>query len=80
MANLLPFRDINVHASPTHYAFTSPSTPSAPKLVIERPTGDIRLSEGPLSGSQRVSSISGILGIVRLKLGKSSSPWRGVQG
>ena len=70
MATLLPFRDINVHASPSHYAFTSPSTPSAPTLVIERPTGDLRLNDGPLVGSQRVSAIAGILGLVQLKLGK----------
>jgi phosphatidylinositol 4-phosphatase len=69
MAAILPFRDINVHASPSHYAFSSPSTPSAPTLVIQRPNGDIRLHDGKLSGSQRVSSIAGILGILTLKLG-----------
>lgn len=66
----LPFRDINVHASASHYAFTSPSTPSAPTLVIERPSGDIRLNNGNLLGSKRVSSIAGILGIIKLKLDK----------
>ncbi|ETN38362.1 uncharacterized protein HMPREF1541_06397 [Cyphellophora europaea CBS 101466] len=66
----LPFRDINVHASTSHYAFTSPSTPSAPTLVIERPSGDIRLNNGSLLGSKRVSSIAGILGIIKLKLDK----------
>ncbi|KPI45836.1 Phosphoinositide phosphatase SAC1 [Cyphellophora attinorum] len=66
----LPFRDINVHASASHYAFTSPSTPSAPTLVIERPSGDIRLNNGALLGSKRVSSIAGILGIIKLKLDK----------
>ncbi|KIW20778.1 hypothetical protein PV08_01356 [Exophiala spinifera] len=70
MANLLPFRDINVHASTSHYAFTSPSTPSAPTLVVERPSGDIRLNDGSLLGAKRVSSIAGILGIVKLKLDK----------
>ncbi|RMZ86879.1 hypothetical protein DV736_g5899, partial [Chaetothyriales sp. CBS 134916] len=70
MANLLPFRDINVHASPSHYAFTSPSTPSVPTLVVERPSGDVRLNNGPLLGSKRVSSIAGILGIIKLKLDK----------
>ena len=65
-----PFRDINVHASTSHYAFTSPSTPSAPTLVVERPSGDIRLNDGQLLGSKRVSSIAGILGIVKLKLDK----------
>ncbi|KIV78252.1 hypothetical protein PV11_09989 [Exophiala sideris] len=70
MANLLPFRDINVHASASHYAFTSPSTPSAPTLVVERPSGDIRLNDGALLGAKRVSSIAGILGIIKLKLDK----------
>ena len=67
---LLPFRDINVHSSTTHYAFTSPSTPSAPTLVIDRPSGDIRLNDGQLLGGKRVSSIAGILGIIKLKLDK----------
>ena len=70
MASLLPFRDINVHASTSHYAFTSPSTPAAPTLVIERPSGDIRLNDGQLLGSKRVSSIAGILGVIKLKLDK----------
>ena len=70
MAGLLPFRDINVHASPSHYAFASPSTPSVPTLVVERPSGDIRLHDGTLLGTQRVSSIAGVLGIVQLKLDK----------
>lgn len=70
MTSLLPFRDINVHSSPSHYAFISPSTPSAPTLVVERPSGDIRLNDGPLLGSKRVSSIAGILGIIKLKLDK----------
>ncbi|KKY19509.1 putative phosphoinositide phosphatase [Phaeomoniella chlamydospora] len=70
MAGLLPFRDINVHASNSHYAFTSPSTPSAPTLVIERPSGNIRLNDGSLLGAKRVSSIAGILGIIKLKLDK----------
>ena len=66
---MLPFRDVNLHASPSHYAFTSPSTPHAPTLVVDRPTGDLRLSDGPLSGAKRISSIAGILGILKLKLG-----------
>ena len=66
---LLPFRDINVHSSPSHYAFSSPSTPSAPTLVIDRPGGDIRLHDGKLLGSKRVSSVAGILGIIKLRLG-----------
>jgi phosphatidylinositol 4-phosphatase len=70
MANLLPFRDINVHASTSHYAFTSPSNSSAPTLVVERPSGDVRLNNGSLLGAKRVSSIAGILGIIKLKLDK----------
>lgn len=69
MASLLPFRDVNVHASNSHYAFTSPSSPSAPTLVVERPSGDLRLNDGSLLGAKRVSSIAGILGMIRLKLG-----------
>jgi hypothetical protein len=69
MSALLPFRDINVHASSTHYAFSSPSSPSAPTLVVERPSGDIRLHDGKLLGGQRVTSIQGILGIISLRLG-----------
>jgi hypothetical protein len=68
-AATLPFRDINVHSSPSHYAFSSPSTPNAPTLVIDRPTGDIRLNDGKLLGTRRVSSIAGILGIISLRLG-----------
>ncbi|KIW84234.1 hypothetical protein Z517_03484 [Fonsecaea pedrosoi CBS 271.37] len=70
MANLLPFRDINVHASTSHYAFTSPSNSSAPTLVVERPSGDIRLNDGSLLGAKRVTSVAGILGIIKLKLDK----------
>ena len=69
MGILLPFRDINVHASASHYAFTSPSTPSAQTLVVERPSGDLRLNDGPLLGAKRVSSIAGILGMIKLRLG-----------
>ncbi|KAI9930967.1 hypothetical protein ASPWEDRAFT_124494 [Aspergillus wentii DTO 134E9] len=67
---ILPFRDINLHASPSHYAFTSPSSPNSPSLVVERPTGDLRLNDGTLSGAKRISSIAGILGIIKLKLDK----------
>ena len=67
--NLLPFRDINVHASSSHYAFTSPSSPSAQTLVVARPSGDIRLNDGALLGAKRVSSIAGILGMIKLRLG-----------
>lgn len=73
MSALLPFRDINVHASSTYYAFSSPSSPDAPTLLVERPTGDLRLNNGKLTGGHRVSSISGILGIVKLRLGKPFS-------
>ncbi|KAF7506380.1 hypothetical protein GJ744_011846 [Endocarpon pusillum] len=68
--SLQPFRDVNVHASTSHYAFTSPSTPNAPTLVIDRPSGDIRLNDGSLLGAKRVSSIAGVLGIIKLKLDK----------
>ncbi|QGA19398.1 hypothetical protein EYB26_007087 [Talaromyces marneffei] len=67
---VLPFKDINLHSSPSHYAFTSPSTPNAPTLVVDRPNGDLRLNDGILLGSKRVSSIAGILGIIKLKLDK----------
>ena len=74
MSVALPYRDINVHSSPSHYAFSSPSSPSAPPLVVDRPSGDIRLHDGKLLGSKRVSSIAGILGIIKLRLGMRSSP------
>ncbi|SZE99522.1 unnamed protein product [Blumeria hordei] len=63
-----PFRDINVHASSSHYAFTSPSSPSSPTLVIDRSSGNIRLNDGLLIGGKRISSIAGILGIIKLRL------------
>lgn len=66
---MVPFRDINVHASGSHYAFTSPSSPQAQTLVVERPSGDLRLNDGALLGAKRVSSIAGILGMIKLKLG-----------
>jgi hypothetical protein len=69
----LPFRDINIHASTSHYAFTSPSSPSAPTLVVDRPSGDLRLNDGALLGGKRVSSIAGILGMIKLRLGTFSS-------
>ncbi|KAG9247543.1 SacI homology domain-containing protein [Calycina marina] len=65
-----PFRDINVHASANHYAFTSPSSPTAPTLVVDRPSGDLSLNVGALLGGKRVSSIAGILGMVKLRLDK----------
>jgi phosphatidylinositol 4-phosphatase len=70
MSARLPFRDLNVYASSSHYAFTSPSSPDAPTLVIDRPSGDLRLNDGKLTSGNRVSSISGILGIIKLRLGK----------
>lgn len=73
MSGLSPFRDINVTASEAHYTFRSPSTPDAPALVITRPSGDMRLADVPALGGKRVTSIAGILGIVRLKLGSSPS-------
>ena len=71
MATNVPFRDINVHASSTHYTFTSPSNPSAPSLIVDRPSGRCWLSGKPMLGGKRVTSISGILGIVSLRLGTS---------
>lgn len=73
MRTLVPFRDINVHASTSHYAFTSPSSPSAQTLVVDRPSGDLRLNDGALLGAKRVSSIAGILGIIKLRLGETVS-------
>jgi len=76
MSATLPFRDINVHASSSYYAFSSPSSPNASTLVVDRPSGDIRLNDGKLTGSNRVSNIPGILGIIHLKLGMNNpSVW-----
>lgn len=71
----LPFRDINVQVAPDSYVFRSPSTPNAPALTIDRPSGDIRLSDGALAAGKRVSrvtSIAGILGIIQLRLGTAT--------
>lgn len=68
----LPYRDINFHVAADSYTFTSPSSPNAPALVIDRPTGDVRLSETTSVNNKRigrVSSIAGILGLIRLRLG-----------
>lgn len=73
MGTVLPYRDINVHSSSSHYAFSSPSSPTAPTLVVDRPSGDIRLHDGKLLGSKRVSSVAGILGIIKLRLGRYPS-------
>jgi len=70
MAASYPYRDINVHSSPSQYAFSSPSNPSAPTLVVDRPSGDLRLHDGKLLGTQRVLGIAGILGIISLRLDK----------
>ena len=70
MRTLVPFRDINVHVSSSHYAFTSPSSSSAQTLVVERPSGDLRLNDGVPPGAKRVSSTAGILGMIKLRLGE----------
>ncbi|RPA97402.1 hypothetical protein L873DRAFT_1829081 [Choiromyces venosus 120613-1] len=70
MAPVNPFRDINITASASYYTFGSPSSPNAPTLVIDRPSGDLRLVESPILGGKRMSSIAGILGIIRLRLDK----------
>lgn len=67
-----PYRDINVKIANDSYTFTSPSSPDAPALVIDRPTGDVRLTDGSAASAKRttrVSSIAGILGIIQLRLG-----------
>ena len=69
----LPFRDINVQIAPDCYIFKSPSTPDAPALTIERPTGEVRLSDAALLSGKRVTrttSVRGILGVIQLRLDK----------
>lgn len=69
---LFPYRDINVHFAEGAYTFTSPSSPDAPALIIDRPTGDIHLDHGgPGMGMRpyQVMSINGIMGIIQLRLG-----------
>ncbi|EFQ99829.1 secretory defect recessive suppressor [Nannizzia gypsea CBS 118893] len=70
MSPNLPFRDINLYASPHCYAFRSASASTGHSLVIDRPTGDLRLEKASTHQAKRVSSIAGILGIVKLKLDK----------
>lgn len=73
----LPYRDTNLQVSTDSYIFSSPSSPNAPVLTIERPTGDIRLADASLLAGKRVSrvsSISGILGMIRLRLGMPAPP------
>lgn len=74
MAALYPYMDINLHASDAHYAFTSPSNPTAPTLLLERPSGDLRISDAKVTGARRVMSIAGILGIIKLRLGELPPP------
>ncbi|AEO53088.1 hypothetical protein MYCTH_2293961 [Thermothelomyces thermophilus ATCC 42464] len=69
----LPFRDINVQTASDSYIFSSPSSPNAPALSIDRPTGDIRLNDAALLAGKRVTrvtSIAGILGMIQLRLDK----------
>lgn len=72
---LFPYRDINVSIAEGAYTFTSPSSPDAPALVIDRPTGDIHLDHGASTMGMRpyqVMSINGIMGIIQLRLGAST--------
>ncbi|KYK54171.1 phosphoinositide phosphatase [Drechmeria coniospora] len=69
----LPYRDINVRVTVDAYTFTSPSSPDAPALIIDRPTGDVRLANAGLQAGKRatrVSSVAGILGVIQLRLDK----------
>lgn len=69
----LPYRDTNVQVASDSYIFSSPSSPNAPALTIDRPTGDIRLSDASLLGGKRVSrqsSVAGILGMIQLRFDK----------
>ncbi|KAG0643416.1 putative phosphoinositide phosphatase [Tuber brumale] len=70
MAPVYPFRDINVTTSPSHYTFGSPSSPNAPALVIDRPSGDMRLVESPILRGKRIGNVAGVLGVIRLRLDK----------
>lgn len=68
----LPFRDLNVQTASDSYIFSSPSSPNAAALTIDRPTGDVRLVDASLLSGKRVSrvtSVAGILGMIRLRLG-----------
>jgi hypothetical protein len=42
------------------FNFMGVITRQAPTLVVDRPTGDLRLNDGPLPGAKRISSIAGI--------------------
>ncbi|KAG0132819.1 putative phosphoinositide phosphatase (Sac1) [Tuber indicum] len=70
MAPVNPFRDINITTSPSRYAFGSPSSPNAPVLVVDRPSGDMRLVESPISRGKRIGNVAGVLGVIRLRLDK----------
>lgn len=68
----LPYRDINVQISEHSYVLSSPSSPDDQNLIIDRPTGDIRLQQpgtGSLARATQVMSIAGILGTIQLRLG-----------
>jgi len=72
LSSNLPYRDINVKVAPDSYVFNSPSSPDAPVLIIDRPTGDLRLGNAGINVGKRptrISSIAGILGIMQLRLG-----------
>lgn len=73
MVPVNPFRDINITESASHYTFASPSSPNAPALVIDRPSGDMCLVESPILGGKRMGSVAGVLGVIRLRLGWSPS-------
>ncbi|RPB23973.1 hypothetical protein L211DRAFT_857336 [Terfezia boudieri ATCC MYA-4762] len=64
------FRGLSVHASPTNYIFRCPSFPDAPSLVVDRPSGNIKMVEHPVLQSKSSMSIAGILGMIRLRLDK----------
>jgi len=68
---LLPYRDINVQIADSSYTFSSPSSPDAPALVIDRPTGDVHLNHGQSMGRPyQMMSINGIMGVIQLRLDK----------
>ncbi|KAF4592386.1 phosphoinositide phosphatase [Ophiocordyceps camponoti-floridani] len=69
----LPYRDVNVRVTGDAYVFASPSSPDAPALVIDRPTGDLHLADAAQHATKRtirVSSVAGILGLIQLRLDK----------
>lgn len=72
LARKLPFPDINLRVTNDAYTFISPTSPDAPALTIERPTGDIRVADANPQAARRatrVSNIAGILGMIQLRLG-----------